>query len=291
MKKQKTASRKKHRNNIKVALFANPPINSIIAGDCEAVLKQFPENSIDLIITSPPYSDKRKNTYGGIHPDKYVDWFLPKSEQFYRVLKPNGTFILNIKNGASDGEKHIYILNLILRLRQQGWIWTEEFIWHKKNSFPGKWPNRFRDAWEPCFQFNKQKQFKMFQNNVMEPIGDWSKSRFKYLTLEDKRRTESTVKSGFGRNVSNWVSRKMVYPTNVLHLATESANKDHSAVFPISLPTWFIKLFTQKGDVVLDPFVGSGTSALAAKKLERNYIGIDILNRYCLVAKRRLLAK
>lgn len=263
-------------------------INRIILGDCEKILKRFPKNSIDLIITSPPYSNKRKNTYGGIHPNKYVDWFLPKAEQFYRVLKPTGTFILNIKDGASNGERHIYSLNLILKLRDQGWIWTEEFIWHKKNSYPGKWPNRFRDAWEPCFQFNKQKKFRMFQKEVMEPMGEWAKVRFKNLSEEDKKRSESKVNSGFGRKVENWVNRKKVYPTNVLHMATESSNKNHSAVFPISLPSWFIRLFTQKGDVVLDPFIGSGTTAVAAKQLERKFIGIDIKPEYCQSAIKRI---
>ena len=73
----------------------------------------------------------------------------------------------------------------------------------------------------------------------------------------------------------------MVYPTNVLHLSTECANKNHSAAFPEELPSWFIKLFTEEGGVVLDPFVGSGTSAVAAKKLGRHYIGIDVMREYC----------
>ena len=270
------------------------PLNQVVCGNCEKILQSFPNNSIDLIITSPPYSEKRKGTYGGVPVDEYVEWFLPKAKQFYRVLKPTGTFILNIKNGASNGERHIYSLNLILELRKQGWLWTEEFIWHKKNSFPGKWPNRFRDAWEPCFQFNKQKKFKMFQKAVMVPLGKWAETRFRSLSEEDKRRRESKVNSGFGRNVSNWLNRKKVYPTNVLymdnvlHMATESSNKNHSAVFPVSLPSWFIKLFTRKEDVVLDPFMGSGTTGVAAKNLGRNFIGIDIKSEYCKSAMKRI---
>lgn len=129
--------------------------NSIVCGDCEEVLKDFPDNCIDLIFTSPPYADRRKNTYGGIHPNQYVEWFLPKSEQFLRVLKSSGTFVLNIKEKAVGGERHTYVIDLILKMKEQGWLWTEEFVWHKKNCYPGKWPNRFRDAWERCLQFNK----------------------------------------------------------------------------------------------------------------------------------------
>src|SRR2546422_11052857 len=133
----------------------------IIHGDCLQALRQFQENSIDLIITSPPYADQRVGTYGGIQPDKYVEWFLPISQELLRVLKPSGTFILNIKEKVVNGERHTYVLELIMEMRKQGWLWTEEFVWHKKNCHPGKWPNRFRDAWERLLQFNKSKKFNM----------------------------------------------------------------------------------------------------------------------------------
>jgi len=266
----------------------NLPKNSIICGNCQEVLKDFPNNCIDLIFTSPPYVECRKNTYGGIHPEKYVEWFLPKSEQFLRILKPTGTFVLNIKEKAINGERHTYVIELILKMKEQGWLWTEEFVWHKKNCYPGKWPNRFRDAWERCLQFNKQKKFNMYQEAVMVQTGDWAKTRLRKLSETDKRRDESKAKSGFGKNISNWIGRDKAYPTNVLHLATECANRNHSAAFPLALPSWFIKLFTEKHDVVLDPFVGSGTTAIAAKQMERAYIGIDCNREYCDMAKASL---
>ena len=176
--------------------------SSIIHGDCEEVLKSFPDNFFDLIFTSPPYADRRKNTYGGINPDHYVDWFLPKAEQFWRVLKPTGTFVLNIKERVVNGERHTYVIELILRLREQGWLWTEEFAWHKKNSYPGKWPNRFRDSWERLIQFNKQRKFRMYQEAVMVPVGDWASTRLASLSETDMTRDESRVGSGFGKNVS-----------------------------------------------------------------------------------------
>ncbi len=264
-------------------------VNRIIQGDCERVLKGFPDNSVDLIFTSPPYADQRKTTYGGVKPAEYVDWFLPKAEQFLRVLKPTGTFILNIKERVVNGERHTYVIELILRMREQGWLWTEEFMWHKKNAYPGKWPNRFRDSWERLLQFNKRRKFNMYQEAVMVPVGDWAQGRLRSLSETDKIRDESKVGSGFGKNVSKWVGRDKVYPTNVIHMATECSNRRHSAVFPVSLPTWFIKLFTDSSSIVLDPFIGSGTTAMAAKQLGRKYVGIDINEEYCQIARQRLM--
>jgi len=253
---------------------------NLFLGDCKEKLKGLKDNSIDLIFTSPPYADSRKNTYGGISPDKYVGWFLPISKELLRVLKPTGTFVLNIKEKVVDGERHPYVLELILEMKKQGWLWTEEYIWHKKNCFPGKWPNRFRDAWERLLQFNKSKKFNMYQEEVMVPMGSWAKTRLRHLSDTDRIRDDSKVGSGFGKNISNWLNREKAYPTNVLHLATECGNRDHSAVFPEALPEWFIKLFTKTGDRVLDPFMGSGTTIKIAQRMKRNAVGIEIVPKY-----------
>ena len=269
--------------------FIHPtPDNQILHGDCRALLEQVPSETVDLIVTSPPYADSRKSTYGGVAPDDYVAWFAPIGEQLQRVLKREDTFILNIKEKVVAGERHPYVLELILELRKQGWLWTEEFIWHKKNCAPGKSPNRFRDSWERCLQFNRQKQFKMNQDDVMVPTGDWAKSRLKNLSVTDALRDNSRVGSGFGKNVSNWVGRDLAYPTNVLHLATECGNKNHSAAFPRSLPAWFIKLFSDQDDWVLDPFAGSGTTCLAAYELGRKYLGMELNAEYFEMARANL---
>ena len=266
----------------------NEPKIDIFHGDSAEVLKALPDNTIDLIVTSPPYADQRKSTYGGVTTDQYVEWFLPISAQLLRILKPTGTFILNIKEKVVNGERSTYVMELILAMRKQGWLWTEEFIWHKKNSYPGKWPNRFRDAWERLLQFNKSKKFAMYQEEVMVPMGDWARTRLKNLSETDKRRDNSKVGSGFGKNISNWIDRDKAYPTNVLHLATECNNKKHSAAFPEELPQWFIKLFTQEGDTVLDPFAGSGTTLFVAERMGRNAIGIELMDEYYQMIKEQI---
>jgi DNA modification methylase len=271
-----------------IALNSIDSLDKIHHQDCLTFLKDQKSNSVNLIVTSPPYADKRKKTYGGIPTKDYVEWFLPISSELQRVLKPKGSFVLNIKEKAVNGERATYVLELILEMRKQGWLWVEEYVWHKKNSFPGKWPNRFRDSWERCLHFTKQKKFYMDQKSVMVPMGDWAESRIKNPSKNDNIRLHSKVKSGLSRNVSNWARRDMAYPTNVLHMATECGNVKHSAAFPVSLPSWFIKLFTKKGDVVLDPFMGSGTTALAAMSLDRHFIGTEKNKKYYKTALDRI---
>jgi len=262
--------------------------DKIFNGDCLDVLPKLPKNSVDLIVTSPPYADNRKSTYGGIPIKTYVKWFLPISNELKRVLKPNGSFILNIKERTENGERGTYVIELILEMRKQGWLWTEEYIWHKKNSFPGKWPNRFRDSWERCLHFTKQKKFNMYQDSVKIPIGNWAEKRLKKLSETDMKRDESKVKSGFGKKIQNWVGKSTVYPDNVLYFATVCDNRNHSAAFPLELPNWFIKLFSKKGDIILDPFLGSGTTALAAKTLQRHYVGMESNSQYYKVALKNI---
>lgn len=272
-------------------------INKIYNGDCSKLLADtilFPDKSINLIVTSPPYADKRKNSYKGVSTEMYVEWFLPITEQLKRILKDNGTFILNIKEHPNNGERETYVLELILQMKKQGWFWIEEYCWYKKNSFPGRWPNRFRDSWERCLHFTKKKEFKMYQDAVKVPIGDWATKRFKSMSEKDFVRHISKNNSHLARNVSNWLNKKKVYPHNVLvfeeehrlylgnvvETAADVSTKNHSAIFPLELPTWFIRLFTKENDIILDPFLGSGTTAVAAVLNHRNYIGIELKDEY-----------
>ncbi|MGC2236779.1 MAG: site-specific DNA-methyltransferase [Pyrinomonadaceae bacterium] len=271
--------------------------NTIHQGDCGQLLSNpllFPDQSVDLVITSPPYADKRKNSYGGVHPDEYVEWFMPIATQLYRVLKNNGSFILNIKEHPKNGERETYVLELILEMKRHGWRWVEEYCWYKKNSFPGKWSNRFRDSWERCLHFTKSSEFNMYQDEVKVPIGDWAQKRFKSMTENDFVRYVSKNNSHLGRNVSKWLDRKKVFPhnvlvfeeehrlylSNVIETAVDGTSKNHSAIFPIELPSWFIRVFSKEGDVILDPFLGSGTTSVAAVLHNRQYVGIEIIEDY-----------
>ncbi len=238
----------------------------IIQGRCPEALMQLADDSIDLIVTSPPYADRRASTYGGTPPEQYVAWFLPIADQLHRVLKPTGSFILNIKESAVKGERHTYVLELILALRkreQRPWLWTEELVWHKRNCYPGKWPNRFRDSWERLLQFNKQR-------------GYYRNPEFSGASAEGNQEDEQEDEINNGLD------------GNVLQLATECGNAGHSAAFPEELPAWFIERLTRPSALVLDPFAGSGTTLLAALRLGRNSVGVEPQDKYCQVIRQRL---
>ena len=244
-------------------------------------MREMEDNLVDLIVTSPPYADARSHTYGGIPTKEYVDWFVPRAVEMKRILKPTGSFVLNIKEKAVDGERHTYVLKLILALKEDvEFRWTEEYIWHKTTAMPGKWKYRFRDSWERILHFSKTCDVKMNQDAVRVPIGDWTEARLSNMSKNDLTRQQSATNSKMGRRIAAWEKRTLVYPTNVLHKPPICHNTHHSAAFPEWLPEFFIKLLTNQGDVVLDPFVGSGTTIRVAEKLGRMPIGIDIQQEY-----------
>ena len=246
-------------------------------GDCLDVMSELPSDSVDLIVTSPPYADARKHTYGGVHPDLYVNWFCERAEHMLRILKPTGSFVLNIKERVKDGERHTYVLELILALKRQvGFRWVEEYVWHKTTAAPGKWKYRFRDSWERLLHFSKSREIKMNQDAVKIPVGNWTDKRLRNMSSRDMSRQESATRSKVGRCIANWEGRDSVYPSNVLHKSPVAHNTGHSAAFPEWLPEFFIELFTDQGDIILDPFLGSGTTYRVAQRLNRQATGIEM---------------
>lgn len=244
------------------------PTCELHLADCRSALPTLSPESIDLVVTSPPYAQKRYTTYGGVPANRYVEWFLPIAADLHRILHPAGSFVLNIKEHAEHGERHPYVYELVLAMRHAGWRLVDEYIWHKPNGYPGRWPDRLRDGFERLYHFAKQSNFRMFPEAVRVPIGDWTKKA-------GGSRTTSRINPQYVCEDDNWLGRELVFPTNVLTLSVGGKNYGHSAVFPIGLPEFFIKLFTQAGAVVLDPFMGSGTTGAAAMGLGRSFIGID----------------
>ena len=259
---------------------------TIHIGDCLEVMRdKIDDDSIDLIVTSPPYADRRKNTYGGVSPDEYVNWFSPIAQQIKRVMKPTGSFILNIKEQCSDGERTLYVYDLVSHLKRElGFRWVDEFCWHKTKIVPSGHKNRFKDGWERIYHFTKEKHFKIDKTRVKVPA---QPSTLKRLKTGEKRGDAfdvrvTTTGSNFRMVTANASGDEngMVFPSNVLTLSAVCHNTGHSAAFPTALPEWFIKILTDEGDMVLDPFVGSGTTYYVARHMGRVPIGIDIHKEY-----------
>lgn len=260
----------------------------IYLGDSREVLKIYPDGFFNLIVTSPPYADARAKHYDSIKPEDYPDFFLSFHEQFWRVLAVDGSFILNIKDKVINGTRDRYVWKTVMALSDNGWNCIDDYLWIKPNAMPGYWPNRLRDEWEYCFHLTKKKKFKMHQEAVKKPIGDWVEKRLVNLNGKSAERHNSENESGFGRDLRKWLGKEAVLPGNTISVPLVGKNMGHPAVFPIGLPEFFIKLFTKENDNVLDPFAGSGSTGLAAIKLDRNVVLIDSKEEYFHVMKKRL---
>lgn len=259
----------------------------IYYGNSMEVLKSYPDGFFNLIITSPPYADARDKHYDSISPEDYPDFFLSFHEEFWRVLSPHGSFVLNIKDKVVNGQRNRYVWNTIMALNKKGWISVDDYIWHKPNAMPGYWPNRLRDEWEYCFHLTKNKKFYMYQDAVKKPIGGWAKKRLQKLNGKSTDRHNSENQSGFGRDLRNWVAKEYVLPGNAVSVPLVGKNMGHPAVYPVGLPEFFIKLFTKENDNILDPFAGSGTTGVAALNLNRNIVMIDNKKEYVDLMKKK----
>jgi site-specific DNA-methyltransferase (adenine-specific)/site-specific DNA-methyltransferase (cytosine-N4-specific) len=259
----------------------------IVCADSRRELSQW-QGQVDLIVTSPPYADARRNHYDSIHPDQFKEWFLTFHAPFYQALKPSGSLVINIKDKVVNGVRHRYVWQTIEALAEHGWFCIEDYLWHKTNPMPGFWPNRLRDGWEYCFHLAKCKQPYMNQDAVRVPVGDWVTTRLAKLGANDLARHNSANRSGFGRDLSRWVGKQTVLPPNVISAALVGKNKGHPAVFPVDLPAFFIKLFCPADGLVCDPFGGSGTTGIAAIALSRRCLLIDNNPTYCRVAAERI---
>ncbi len=260
----------------------------IYLGDSREVLKKFPDGFFNLIVTSPPYADARDKHYESIKPGDYPDFFLSFHDEFWRVLADDGSFVLNIKDKVVDGVRNRYVWETIMALSNEGWLCIDDYLWVKPNAMPGFWPNRLRDEWEYCFHMTKQKKFKIYQEAVKKPIGRWVEKRLVNLNGKSAERHNSENDSGFGRDLRNWENKDSVLPGNAISVPLVGKNMGHPAVFPTGLPEFFIKLFSKEDDYVLDPFAGSGSTGIAAAKLNRNVVLIDCEKEYFNVMKKRL---
>ena len=241
-------------------------------------------NEINIAFTSPPYASQRKydesSGFKPIPPDMFVDWFKPIAENVKKHLAKDGSWFVNIKEHCEDGQRSLYVKDLTLaHVREWKWLFVDEFVW-KRGGVPGKWSNRFKNQWEPIFHFTQNKEIKLRHANVMHA----SSGAFEYSP--DNPKSKTGFFSNKGRD--DIAKEGMALPGNVLEIGTEVKQTEvHSAPFPVALPTFFIKAFSDEDDNIYEPFCGSGTTLIAAEQLSRKCYGMEISPQYCDVIVKR----
>ncbi len=279
--------------------------NSFIVDDCTHAMQQIQDASIDFILTSPPYADQRKygEGDGNIRPDDYIDWFIPKAREFYRILKPEGSFVLNINDKVVGLYQHLYVFRLLLQLCDVvGFNLVRDYIWYNPATPPNVFSRgdmgRTKKSHEYCFWLSKSDKWRFDLDAVRKPYG---KDMEKYLTGKGKgSRNDNTRPSTHNFNCEKiWTNHGGADPGSVIEISNTASNDilmklfkqkgiQHPARFPERLAEFFILAGTTEGDVVLDPFAGSGTTIVAAAKHGRRWLYIDANQEYSELAQERL---
>jgi DNA modification methylase len=265
----------------------------VMEGDSLAILPLLPRESVDLFFMSPPYADAR--AYSRIHPDRYVEWFLPFARAMFDAAKPTGSLIINIKNrvanrGPLKGQRHPYVYQLVLALQNMGWRWVETYIWAKPNAVPGRFGPRTKDSFEYVYHFARGNK----------PFFDLSAVRVPYKAdaSEIDRRKKDTLgrrstEAGFGRDRTKTYLLGGADPGNVVSVAqTYNQHKGvaHTAAMPEGLAQFFILAASPAGGVVIDPFAGGATTVVVGRRLGRRAAGIELHEAFAKEGRRRIAA-
>jgi DNA modification methylase len=256
----------------------------LLCGDCskpEDVARAVGDWKVNVAFTSPPYASQRKydeaSGFVPIKPDEYVSWWEPVQANVRKHLAADGSFFVNIKPHCEDGERVLYVFDLVLRMKRGwGWRFVDEFCW-KRKGVPGGWDFRFKNEFEPIFHFS-----------LSDPkcdkyaVGEYSEKCF---DVKDRTKRSDSVFDCNSSNGKEW-KEGLALPGNVID-CSGNTESEHNAAFPIGLPSFFIRAFSDEGDVILDPFMGSGTTCVAAENHKRRSVGCEISPKYCAVILQR----
>jgi DNA modification methylase len=257
--------------------------DGVLQGDAEQLLDQLPRASVDLFFTSPPYADAR--AYSRIHPDRYVEWFLPFARSMYEAAKPSGSLIINIKNrvankGPLKGQRHPYVYHLVLALQTMGWRWIETYIWAKPNGVPGKFGPRTKDSFEYVYHFARGLKPHFDLDAVRVPYkADEAEIARRKRDLSGRRSTEA----GFGRDRTKTYLLGGADPGNVVSVSqtyNQHRGVAHTAAMPEGLAEFFVKVASPPGGIVIDPFAGGATTIVVARRLGRQAGGFEIHEQF-----------
>jgi len=260
--------------------------------------------SVDLVVTSPPYALHFKKEYGNIDQEGYIDWFLPFAAEIKRILKPSGSFVLNVGGAWTPGAptRSLYHYRLLLALCDGlDYKLAQEFFWYNpaKMPAPAEWVNvrriRVKDSVEYIFWLSPTENPKANNSNVLLPYSKDMERLIKRGLKQTKRPSGHMIRQGFSNDKGGAIPPNLIQVgnnesnSNYIKESKRLGKKIHPARYPAELPRFFVEFLTDPGNVVLDPFAGSNTTGAVAEKLGRRWIGIEKLRDYAEDSELRFL--
>ncbi len=263
-------------------------------GDSRALMRSMPAESVDLVLTSPPFALRRRKEYGNVDPEIYVKWFRPFSDEFFRILKPRGSLVVEIGGAWNEGEptKSLYQYELVLDLVGRGFKLCQEFFWYNPARLPtpAEWVTvrrvRVKDAVDQIWWLSRSSQPRADNRKVLK---DYSDSMLQLLANGYK---PALRPSGHDISAKFKTNRGGAIPPNLLTIGNTESNswylrtcaaaglRPHPARFPAKLPDFFIKFLTNPGHIVLDPFGGSNVTGEVAESLKRRWLCFELIEDY-----------
>ena len=288
--------------SIEIQPLYNTEFGQLFCADSLEVMGKIPDDSIDLVLTSPPYALHFKKEYGNSNQGDYLDWFLPFAQEIKRIIKPSGSFVLNLGGAWQPGAptRSLYHYQVLLALANQvGFDLAQEFFWFNpaKMPAPAEWVNvrriRVKDSVEYIFWLIKDSSAKADNRKVLNPYSEDMKRLIKRGVKQTKRPSGHVINSTFAQDQGGSI------PPNLIQCGNNESNsayiknckaaglKVHPARFPAEIPRFFIEFLTDPGDMVLDPFAGSNTTGYVAEGLKRHWMGLEIRADYAQASQLR----
>ncbi len=274
--------------------YYSTDLGSAVLGDSTRLLAQLPAESIDLIVTSPPFALRRKKEYGNVPAEEYVLWFRPFAQEFKRVLKENGSLVVDIGGSWNPGEptRSLYQYELLLDLARMGFKLCQDFFWYNPSRLPSpaEWVNvrriRVKDAVDPIWWMSKSSNPKASNRNVLEKYSDSMVQLIRNGYKAKLRPSGWDISSKFQKDNGGAIPPNLIEIANTesnswyLRACTREGVKPHPARFPARLPRFFIEFLTDEEDVVLDPFAGSNVTGEVAEAVNRRWLAFEIREDY-----------
>lgn len=270
-------------------------LGALFCADSLDFMRRLPSDSIDLVVTSPPYALHFKKEYGNANQNDYVAWLLPFGKEIKRIIKPTGSFVLNLGGAWQPGSpvRSLYHYRTLLALIDDaGFDLAQEFFWFNpaKMPAPAEWVNvrriRVKDSVEYIFWLVKDPMAKADNRRVLQPYSEDMKRLIKRGVKQTIRPSGHVINDSFANNKGGSIPPNLIQCGNnesnssYIKKSKQTGSKVHPARFPAELPRFFIEFLTSPGDLVLDPFAGSNMTGYVAECLQRKWTGIEIRSDY-----------